>query len=231
MPALANPNDLDNIPLCQGLISDQFTWLNDQLHRTTFPAGSHIFTIEQLGEVVYIILSGTVKIHAEQEDGSNVIVAFRGPGDPIGEMGLLDIGIRSASVTTVEPCTLLWMNRDTFEECLRTMPAMSRNLLQIFARRLREATEQLQALAAQDAAGRVARLILALARERGQVAPDGSILIPLRLTQSDIADCVGAHRVHINKIIGSFRQLNYISVDQGYRITVHDQEALTQRCR
>jgi CRP/FNR family cyclic AMP-dependent transcriptional regulator len=231
MPAVPDPKTLGAMPLFHGLTLEQLTWLNHHLHRTTFPAGSHLFTAEQPGDVVYIILSGTVKIHVEQEDGSDVIVAFRGPGDPIGEMSLLDRAGRSASVTTVEDATLVWMNRASFQECLQTMPALSYNLLQILARRLREATEQIQALAAQDVNGRVARLLLVFVQVRGQTTPGGSVLIPLRLTQSDIADCVGASRVHVNKILGTYKRRKYISVDPNYRITVHDQAALAQYCR
>jgi CRP/FNR family transcriptional regulator len=111
------------------------------------------------------------------------------------------------------------------------MPALSYNLLQILARRLREATDQIQALAAQDVNGRVARLILVFAEERGQPTLAGGILIPLRLTQSDIADCVGASRVRVNKIISTYKRRKYISIDPNYRITVHNREALAQYCR
>lgn len=161
MPGVADPNDLADITLFQGLTPEQLAWLNDRMHRRTFMAGSLLFTAEQPGEVVYVILQGTVKIHVVQEDGRSVILAFRGRGDPIGEMSVVDSAGRSASVETMETSTLLWMDRSTFQECLQTMPVMANNLVQILSRRLREATDQIQALAAQDACGRVARLLLA----------------------------------------------------------------------
>ena len=226
MPGVSDIATLSEMPLFKGLTEEQLHRINQRLHRTSFPAGTHIFMAEQPGDVMYIILSGTVKIHAEQEDGSDVIVAFRGAGDPIGEMSVLDQGGRSTSVSTVEPTTVLWMDRASFQQFLQTMPAMALNLLEICSRRLREATEQIQALAAQDVYGRVARLLLVFAQERGQINPDGSILIPLRLTQSDIADCVGATRVHVNKIVGTLKRQKWIAVDKDFRVTVLDPTAL-----
>ena len=46
-------------------------------------------TAEQLGEAVDFILSGTVKVDVEQEDGSDVIMAILGPGEIVGEISAL----------------------------------------------------------------------------------------------------------------------------------------------
>ena len=81
------------------------------------------------------------------------------------------------------------------------MPALSYNLLRIVARRLRLATAQIQALATLDLHGRVARQILALAEECGSTGQNGTMTIPLRLTQSDLAEMVGASRVRVNEVI------------------------------
>lgn len=231
MPAVADPNDLTDIALFRGLTSEQLIWLNQRIHRRRFAAGSRLLTAEQPGEVVYIIVQGTAKVYVEQEDGSRVIVAFRGRGDPIGEISVVDGVGRSTSVETMETSTLLWMDGSTFQKALQTMPVMANNLVQIMARRLREATDQIQALAGQDAHGRMARLLLTLAQQHGQPTPDGAMRIPLRLTQSDLADCVGISRVHANKIVGTYQGLGYISIDHDRHITLHDQAALIDRCR
>lgn len=231
MPAVSDPDYLASIALFHGIGPEQLSWLNDHLHRKTFPAGSFLFTADQPGEVVYIILSGTVKIHVDQEDGTEVILAILGAGDTVGEMSLIDSAGRSASVATLEQSTLLWMDRGTFQECLRTMPAMTYNLVQILCDRLRLANEQIQSLAALDVYDRIARLILAFAQQYGQTAAGSDIVIPIRLTQSDIAGLVGASRKRVNQVIVFYKQRQYISVDQDFRITVHNQEALAGRCR
>jgi CRP/FNR family cyclic AMP-dependent transcriptional regulator len=230
VPAIPDINVLKEIELFNELTPAQLNWLNDHLHLNTYPAGSNIVAIEQPGDIVYIILNGTIKIYVEQIDGSEVILAILGPGDTVGELSLLDSAGRSANVVTMEKSTLLWMDRTTFWECLRAMPAITYKLVEIVCGRLRVANEQIQSLATLDIYGRVARQILAMAEQYGQEQASGDIFIPIRLTQSDIAGLIGASRERVNQVMVTYKQNKYISVDHHYRITIHDKEALTQRC-
>jgi CRP/FNR family cyclic AMP-dependent transcriptional regulator len=231
MSALPDPTALSELVLFRDLDPEQLTWLNDHLHLKTFPAGSNIVAAEQPGEVVYIVLEGTIKICIEQVDGTEVILAILGPGDTVGELSLIDSAGRSANVVTMERSRLVWMDRDTFWESLQKMPLITYELLHVLGDRLRLANEQIQALATLDIYGRVARQILAIAERYGRVTSDGEIVIPIRLTQSDIASLVGASRERVNQVMVAYKQQNYISTDQNYRITIHDRQALVQRCR
>jgi len=229
MPAVQDANTLATIALFRGLAPDELSRLNQLLQRTTIPANSNLMSLGQPGEVAYIVLTGTVKIHVEQSDGRDVVVALRGPGEIVGELSLVDDIPRSASVISLEPCTLLWISRTTFGECLRTMPLMALNLVQILARRLRVATTQVQLLTAQDIYGRVAHLLLRLAEEYGEPLADGAFRIPLRLTQSDLAGLAGSSRARVNQVLVYFRERGYISMDAHYRLTIRDRQALEQR--
>ncbi len=231
MTAVTNPAELADISLFKNLTANQLVWLNERLHQRVFPANSNIAVVEQPGEVIYIVLKGTLKIYVHQSDGAEVILAVLGPGDTVGEMSLVDSAGRSANVITLEKSSLLWMDRTTFEQCLQTIPAITRNLVNILSKRLRLANEQIQALATLDVYGRVARQLLAFAQQYGQPTANGATLIPIRLTQSDIADLVGASRERINQVIVSYKRQKYISVDRRYRITVHNRPALADRCR
>ncbi len=224
-------NLLHEVDLFDGLMPEQSAAISMLLQRKTFPAGTNLMLIEQPGEVVYIILSGTVKIHVEQADGTDVIIAILGAGDTVGEMSLLDSVGRSANVITQEESTLLWLDRSAFQQCLRTAPVITYNLVRTLSSRLRLANEQIQALATLDVYGRVARQLLAFAQKYGKADAAGNIVIPIRLTQSDIAGLVGASRERVNGAIVHFKNRGYISIDQNFRITVHNLEALAKRCR
>ena len=231
MSTRIDPQELAQISLFRDLSLEQRTRLSERLHSHTFPANSNIITAEQPGEVVYIIRSGTVKITMDQADGNAVILAILGAGDVVGEMSLVDSAGRSASVITLEPSTLLWMGRDDFESCLRQFPEINYNLVRLLSQRVRLANEQIQALASLDVFGRVARQFLAFAEKYGQSNGDGEILIPIRLTQSDLADLVGASRRRVNQVIVNYKRHDYISVDEDGYISVCDREALARLCR
>jgi CRP/FNR family cyclic AMP-dependent transcriptional regulator len=229
--ALVPPaGDLAAMPLFQGLEPEDLARLHGQLKATTFPPGTTVMTTEQPGEVVYVVLNGTLKIYVEQASGSTVILAILGAGEVVGEMSMLDKPVRSATALTMEESTLLWLDRATFSRCLRTMPPLAVNLVTIMSRRLRLANEQIQALAALDVYGRVARQLLAFAQVYGASAAGGDVVIPLRLTQTDLADLVGASRVRVNQVLVAFRESRHISVDHQQRITIHHPEALAEFC-
>jgi CRP/FNR family cyclic AMP-dependent transcriptional regulator len=235
MGALADPSQLRDLDLFQGLGGDQLVQLNQLLRASNVPAGTHFITAEQPGDVVYVLVEGTVKIYISRADGREVILAFLGPGDTVGEMSLVDSAGRSANVVTTEASRLLWMDRATFQTCLRNMSPLANNLVRLLSHRLRFANEQIQALCTLDVPGRVARQILALADRYGDSrgtasAARGEVKIQLRLTQSDLGEVVGASRERVNQAIVEFKQQGYIAVDSDHRIHVRDRQALTRYC-
>jgi len=220
MGAVQDPNRLGDLELFQGLTAEQLAELNGLLRSQAVQAGAHFITAEQPGEVVYVLLSGTVKIYVTRADGREVILAFLGPGDTVGEMSLVDSAGRSANVVTTEPSRLLWMDRATFQTCLRTLTPLANNLVRLLAHRLRFANEQIQALCTLDVPGRVARQILAMADRYGSLEAGGEVRIPIRLTQSDLAEIVGASRERVNQVIVELKQRGAIAVDPDHRIRV-----------
>jgi CRP/FNR family cyclic AMP-dependent transcriptional regulator len=231
VPAVVDPAALAEIPLFRGLPVERLKRLNEVLHKKSVPAGTNMITAEQPGEVVYVLLEGTVKILIEQLDGREVILAFLGDGDTVGEMSLVDSAGRSANVMTMEKCTFLWMDRATFQDLLKNVPEFAQNLVRLLSGRLRMANEQIQSLSSLDVAGRLARQILAFAERYGRSeGPDGT-RIPLRLTQTDLAELVGASRERVNQVMVDFRQREYLSVDNAHRILVHKPQELARLCR
>lgn len=224
-------DEMQSVPLFEGLSAEQLRTLHDLLHRKTFSAGSSILVEEDAGDVAYIVLRGTVKIEVAGSDNSDVILAILGEGEVVGEMSLVDGIERSASVVALEEVVLAWIDRAAFWECLRTMPAMSFNLSRVLSRRVRLCNAQVQSLASLDVPGRVARQLLAFAREYGQITADGATSIPLRLTQNDIAGLVGASRARVNQTMVGWKRRKTIGVDESHRITIYNITVLQTRCR
>jgi CRP/FNR family transcriptional regulator, cyclic AMP receptor protein len=231
-PSLAEPGTLSGMSLFRGVPMRELERLTPLLHERSFPAGANVLTAEQPGEAIYMIVSGSVKVYVLSADGSEVILALVGPGEVVGEMSAADSLGRSADVLTLEETTFLWMDRTTFRSSVAESPVLAQNLAEIFSRRLRVANTRLLALGTLDVPGRVASQLLALAREHGDEAPEGGgLLIPMRLTQTDLAALVGASRVRVNQALGFLRKRNAISVGRDGRITVLDADALARRAR
>ncbi len=230
MPGVPDARALRDIPLFTGLPDAKLAAVNELLRRRVFPSGTNVISAETPGDVVFVILSGTVKIKVDQTDGSEVIVAMLGPGEMVGELSVLDSAGRSADVLTQEECVMLWLDRSAFDDLISAEPVVMHNLLRALSRRIRLSTEQIQALCTLDVYGKVARQLLVFADQYGLKGAEGT-LIPMRLTQSDVAGLVGASRERVNQVFVSLRKRRLLRVDTSYRVTILDDDKLRQIVR
>jgi len=221
---------LCNIALFEGLNPDQLAFVAGKARQRTYKAEEAILHQDDPGETLYIVLSGIVKISMVGTDGNEVFLAVMAAGENFGELSLIDSQFRSADVITQEETTLLSIDRATFNELIATVPAFSMNMLRILAHRTRRANVRIHAHCTLDVFGLVARQLLEFSELYGVTQPDNSVLIPIRLTQGDIGDLVGASRERVNQVMGHFREKKMISVDpKTYRITIYKPEELRKR--
>ena len=129
-----------------------------------------------------------------------------GPGDYFGELALLDDTTRSASVRTVEKSEFRIVMKEDFSGVLEAHPSITKQLISNLAGRVRKLTADVKSLALQDVYGRVANVLMDLAEERGY----GTLFIPEKLTQQDIADRVGASREMVARILKDLTIGEYI---------------------
>jgi CRP/FNR family cyclic AMP-dependent transcriptional regulator len=162
---------------------------------------------------LYIIVSGRVKIYVSDEKGKEIVLNEAGPGEYFGEM-VLDEGPRSASVMTLEPTQFLVVPKDDFREFVAGSPDFALHLICKLIKRVRALTSDVKSLALMDVYGRVARLLLDLAKERG-----GALVIENRPTQQEMASRIGASREMISRILSDLARGGYI-VTEGDRITI-----------
>jgi CRP/FNR family transcriptional regulator, cyclic AMP receptor protein len=174
----------------------------------SFPKNTVLIHEGDVGDALYVILSGRVKVFASNEAGREFIIDFHGAGNYVGEM-TLDGEPRSASVMTIEPTTCAIVNRAHFRDFLLAHPDFALHLIERLIKRIRVTTGNLKSLALSDVYGRLARLLNALA----QPGDGGKLTVPEKLTQQDIADRVGASRDMIGKLMKDLTAGGYLAVD------------------
>ncbi|MCC7218906.1 MAG: Crp/Fnr family transcriptional regulator [Burkholderiales bacterium] len=172
-----------------------------------FPKQTILIHEGDVGDSLYVILAGRVKVYASNAAGREVVLNFHGPGEYVGEMSL-DGAPRSASVITVEPTTCAIVNRAQFRDFLAANPDFAQHLIRTLIRRARSATENVKSLALSDVYGRLVRLVNALAVDVG-----GRLTVREKLTHQDIADRVGASRDMIGKLLKDLVAGGYLLVE------------------
>jgi CRP/FNR family cyclic AMP-dependent transcriptional regulator len=172
----------------------------------SFPKNTVFINEGDRGDSLFVIVSGRVKVYVSDNQGREMILDIHGPGQYVGEMAL-DGRPRSASVMTLEPTTCAMLTREALKQAIVADPDLAMSLIEELIDRARIATDTIKNLALMDVYGRVARLLLSLARER-----DGKLVVPERLTQQDIADRVGASRDMISRIFKDLTTGGYVTV-------------------
>lgn len=181
----------------------------------SFPKNAVIINEGDKGESLFVIVSGRVKVYVSDDDGREMILDIHGPGDYVGEMAL-DGRVRSASVMTLEPTACSVVTRDDLRAAIAANPDIAMSLIATLIERARIATDNVKNLALMDVYGRVARLLIQIAKEDA----NGKLVVPERMTQQDIADRVGASRDMISRIFKDLTIGGYVTVDNRV-ITIH----------
>jgi CRP/FNR family cyclic AMP-dependent transcriptional regulator len=141
---------------------------------------------------VLVLLEGHVKA-AMLNDGREVILAFPGPGELLGELSAVDGEPRSGTVRAVDDVEALVIPGSAFRAFLEHRPRIALVLLRSVAARLRAADRQRVDYAVNDVVVRVAGRLVELCDRFGFDKGDG-VEIGLGITQDELASWAGASR-------------------------------------
>lgn len=129
---------LRNVPLFSGLQHKQLKSLARWVTTRTFEPGQAIVQEGQTGLGLYCVQSGRVRV-TQSSSGSQRELREMVAGESFGEISLLDDRPRSATVTAVDPTTVVILDKSQFLAELRVYPEIALAILFPLVQRLREA--------------------------------------------------------------------------------------------
>lgn len=176
---------------------------------------------------VLILRVGRVKIVVNTVDGTEVVLAIRGPGDIIGEVSAVDGGPHSATAVGIEDVTCLAVEAEQFSGFLAEHPSAGVAISSVLAARLREADAKRAEYGVLDSVGRVARLLVQLAEDHGRPSSDG-VEVTVRLSQEELAGFTGSSREAVSRALRMLRDDGLVTTRRR-GVTVHDLERLRER--
>lgn len=223
----AEPELLAQVGLFADLSSAELIGLAACMRPRPYARDEVVYLKGDPGTAFYVIASGRVKIALTSPDGKELILRRLAPGDFHGELALLDDEPRSADAIMTETGVQLVLQRDTFRQFLADHPGVATKLLATISRYLRSNAELIQDATFLDVPARLARVLLDLAGQPGELPRPGAVL-PERMKQGELAALVGATRESVNKWLGSFERQGLISYDKG-QITLLRPAGLKQR--
>ena len=176
-----------------------------------FEAGDSIFRMGDLHDSMIAILDGEVRISIPSAYGKELILAIVYAGDVFGEIAMLDGKPRSADATALTACTLAVLDRRNVLAALGRNPDAWLGLLEVLCSRLRRTDHDLVELAPLGLPARLAKTLLRAVDAIPAQIPNRA---NLRLSQSELANRVGASRESINKCFQEWRRAGIIRTDK-----------------
>jgi CRP/FNR family cyclic AMP-dependent transcriptional regulator len=205
---------LARVPAFSGLEQRDLDQLAQATHTTTLQPKEELFHKGDEGTRLYVIVRGRCRVVTTSMDGSDAQFTIMNPGEVIGEVTLFGGGERSATVTAVDECELLSLDRRDFFPLLRSNPDVAIQLLEVLAQRLRRVSEQMEDTLFLGLPARLAKKLLSLAEQYGRPAQDG-VRIDMQLSQSELGTMVGTSRESVNKQMRAWEEAGLVRSTRG----------------
>jgi CRP-like cAMP-binding protein len=208
------------------LTDDEAAELRSRAITRRFRRGATLMNQGEAPGRVLVIEDGRAKVTAITDDGRELVLAFSGPGDLLGELSALGGSPRVATVRALEPLSALAVASADFEAFLDAYPRVALVILRVVIARLRDADRQQVEFAAYQTVTRVARRLVELADRYGEIS-GSAIRITLPISQEELAGWTGASREAITKALRDLRAVGLIETRRRH-IIVLDPDQLSQ---
>lgn len=215
---------LKGVELLRSLSAEDLQRVAQMCQIVRYRRAERIFTEDQPGACLYVVMSGRVKIFGSSTQGRSKTFAYLEPGDFFGEMSLIDDEVRSASASALEDSLLIMLKRDDYQKLLMSRPALTMSVIKTLSVRLRKANKEIEALSFNNVLGRIAQILLDLAERYGEKTAEG-VRINMVLSHRELAEMAGTAREVISRVISRFRKIGCVSFEDN-KMTITDWDKL-----
>jgi len=134
---------LRSAPVFGGLEGRSLESVRSMLRPLQLPAGATIFSDGELGRTMYLLAKGEVEVRGRSAGGRSVPIVRLGPGECFGEMALVELQPRSATVVATRGSVLYSLNNldlyRLFQNDNYAYVIVLQNICRLLSRRLRKA--------------------------------------------------------------------------------------------
>jgi CRP-like cAMP-binding protein len=187
------------------------------------PANHPITTGGHPASHTFLVQSGRARYCHLTKKGELVLLAQLLPGDVIGLLTLLKSpSTYMATAEAASDCELLVWDRAAVRKFASLYPQLGENGLRIAFGYLRNYIERHVGLITETAVERLARTLLKLGRQSGEIHPDG---VEIHTTNDELSALADISRFTASRALSDWVRAGTISKGRG-RILIHAPEAL-----
>lgn len=167
------------------------------------PPGGFFFQQGEDSTMLYVILTGRVKLSQVTSEGNQVIVNYFGPGEGLGIVMALNELPYPLSAEAIEPCAAVGWGRDAMLDLMKQNAQLAINGMNMVGRRFAQMQNRFQELATQRVEQRLARALMRLVRQFGRRTEEG-VVIDIALGREDLAQMTGTNLYNVSRILSKW---------------------------
>jgi CRP/FNR family transcriptional regulator len=218
-------------PLFSPLSAEEWLRLEPRLGRRSYDKDEYLFFEGDPAEWLVLVVQGRVKMIKHSESGRETILSTFGPGQIVGEVGVVAGEAYPATAQALEPTATLRLHRDEYVALVRANPSLAWALVEELGRRLQRAHETIRSLAVEKVERRVARVLLRMAHTAGERLTDGgapgAVRITVLLSRQDIADMAGTVIETAIRTLSKFQKQGWIETREGHIVLLQPHQLVT----
>lgn len=192
---------------------------------------AHLYDQGDAADTAWVLRDGIVKLVATTDLGFQSLIAFRGPGDVVGENSAIDGVPRLATAIAITDAVATPVSSDELVDHLRRHTDAALVTMRRLAGDLRSTMLHVLDVAAGDAVGLVAKRLVQLADdhrfERFRTIDRGRIAIDMPISQAELASWAGVSHRSAGDALQQLRDHGIVSTGR-MRIEIDDLAGLRQ---
>ena len=118
------------------LDGDAIQHLERHFDFATVPPNRDVIRQDEYGNFMVVLLSGSIAVDRVQPWGERLRLAETRPGEILGEMSLLDSGIRFSACSTMNECEMAVLTAEGIDDLMVATPQLAASLIALLARKL-----------------------------------------------------------------------------------------------
>lgn len=190
--------------------------------RLTCNKNAHVFQEGERAETIYLIKSGLVQINKETEQAKELTIRICSSGNIIGDSLLFGKFTKHTTTAKALKSTELYvLNQQLLEDHLLAYPQLMLDYVQWVQTENVKQQSRLRDLLLHGKKGALYSTLIRLANTYGEFQKDASVVIRIRLTNTDLANLCGTSREMINRFLNDLRKQQIISTHGGQLIILN----------
>lgn len=214
------PNCIEIVPIFSNLTHDEMLEVASITTDRTYDKGEMVYTAGEIGEKLFVLHKGRVKISRISSNGKEQVIRIVGPGEFMGELSLFSPVPMTENGEVLEKSTMCIIEGKKLKELIKKYPTIAFKVMEELSQRLEKAENLIEDINLHSVETRLAQILLKMKNDNDEVI--------LNMTKGDFASQIGMSQETLSRKLTSFQELGLIKQIGNKRIVLLDIEGLEE---